>query len=1277
MKIQTTSGVVGGLALGATLWLALQPAPNRAAPGSGVEPRMNGGAARAGISKPGTTNYRSPCADISDVLLLSLGLNSDGPCHPSPAGPKESTTRPAESQRQSKDAAKGAAGSLGLKFIIATLPDPLHTHLALMFDRMTDVIEDATSDEQYSYEASWLPWDDKEEPRTYSYLKDQDIVSDRADEREKQPGILIFRDTAKPAAGNPDPSHAPYKGALVVFVVGEDPTRGIHVDQFRYALAWIDALHERTQSTGVALLGPTFSGSFPSLAKLLSEDAAFFNQPNGAATPPLAIYTGTANSQSQIESFKDTLGADSKLKQVSITFHPFLELDEVGLARLYGLLQHNNGCIPVALLSEDETAFGGGTNQSREVECSQGVNVLRLSYPRDISRLRAAYQSNSIFDTPQARQNQGAVRVRLPTNLADPEGIGHDTIQSYAGDQGPLSEEAYMLGVVKAMQEHRSEYVILRSTNPFDQLFLAEYLKRAAPDVQIVIDDADRLFERESSSAGILGSLSLSSYPLLEMERNRVGESMSNYGHRSFDSDYSEGTYIALRFLLHTATFSRVVHDPCQLPVWPVPGNSVSASVNAFPALPAGCTGIPDYGTPSWMKPADCDTSAATTKQCEPFERPATWLSVLARDGYWPLAAMNEETIKGGPDVAREDLAIRIPVGLSLFWFVVTIFVGFHFWCCSCASFTKKPAFRAHFAGPDDEKHTLLVSLGSLFLAFLVLFIGWGCGLWDGSSAMLPHPWPLRAVLAIECFVALAASWANLARIESVARSSQMTPDSGSTRYGALVQRLAIVVYTGTGIFSFALIFVGPLETILLPANRLFTYYRSMSIFNGVSPIAPFLALAMGMYGWFWYSLHGLALFGPDRPRLPARSDLELQTPAAYARKHQKQTEYLRMFSREDAGDITERRAKPFAAEPLVWGAMLFVLLAVLWWILFSFSTTATERIRSLGPARYVTVFIPCLAGCAVITLVETAQLLLTWFKLRELLRFLDRTALRRTLKAMSGFSWGSVWTMSGNVLDVRYKLLSRQLETLQHTRNDLDNLTYRDVSNAEDAARFQEAADAIDEAIGKARRFAGCYAEEYNNRNAGNFRLLQDYQESAARTGGLLLAHFLLGEWRKEEQSLIAEDGTSKDDHETAPPLSKKPYVRNAEEFVCLCYLGFAQNVLGRIRTIVLAVLLLFVSATLAVSCYPFAPRQGLVGAMILLFLLLGGPIWYVYAQMHRDSTLSNLTNTKPGELGLDFWLKLAAYGAAPALSLLATVFPEITNFIFSWIQPGLQAFK
>jgi hypothetical protein len=112
-----------------------------------------------------------------------------------------------------------------------------------------------------------------------------------------------------------------------------------------------------------------------------------------------------------------------------------------------------------------------------------------------------------------------------------------------------------------------------------------------------------------------------------------------------------------------------------------------------------------------------------------------------------------------------------------------------------------------------------------------------------------------------------------------------------------------------------------PVQSFLLPANRLFAYYRGMYLFSGVSPVAPFLALTIGMYCWFWYSLHGQALFGPDRPRLPVKSDLEFPDSLDY----EKRAKYLKMFSREDA-EIIECTAKPLAKEVLAFAFVLLVL---------------------------------------------------------------------------------------------------------------------------------------------------------------------------------------------------------------------------------------------------------------------------------------------------------------------------------------------------------------
>jgi hypothetical protein len=61
----------------------------------------------------------------------------------------------------------------------------------------------------------------------------------------------------------------------------------------------------------------------------------------------------------------------------------------------------------------------------------------------------------------------------------------------------------------------------------------------------------------------------------------------------------------------------------------------------------------------------------------------------------------------------------------------------------------------------------------------------------------------------------------------------------------------------------------------------------------------------------------------------------------------------------------------------------------------------------------------------------------------------------------------------------------------------------------------------------------------------------------------------------------------------------------------------------------------------------------------------------------MSRDATLSHITNTLPGRLGMDFWVRLAAFGIGPLIGLLTTLFPSITDFVFSWLEPGAQALK
>src|SRR5450755_1905427 len=61
----------------------------------------------------------------------------------------------------------------------------------------------------------------------------------------------------------------PEKGTLVIFVVGETPTAGVNPKQFQFARAYMKALGNPTK---VRIDGPTFSGSFDSLAELILQD---------------------------------------------------------------------------------------------------------------------------------------------------------------------------------------------------------------------------------------------------------------------------------------------------------------------------------------------------------------------------------------------------------------------------------------------------------------------------------------------------------------------------------------------------------------------------------------------------------------------------------------------------------------------------------------------------------------------------------------------------------------------------------------------------------------------------------------------------------------------------------------------------------------------------------------------------------------------------------------------------------------------------------------------
>lgn len=163
-----------------------------------------------------------------------------------------------------------------LEFLIATVPDPLHTRLSLFTDASLEAIEKAAFQARWELATQWLPWYDNPNP-------DEKAPKERRDQRreihiqEKQPGLLIFR-------------HEDNR-VLFIFLAGETPTAGINGYQFRAARAYMRAFGDRKD---VRIQGPTFSGSFFSLTQLIHSDQESTVTKDGDKVS-YVVRTGTAS----------------------------------------------------------------------------------------------------------------------------------------------------------------------------------------------------------------------------------------------------------------------------------------------------------------------------------------------------------------------------------------------------------------------------------------------------------------------------------------------------------------------------------------------------------------------------------------------------------------------------------------------------------------------------------------------------------------------------------------------------------------------------------------------------------------------------------------------------------------------------------------------------------------------------------------------------------------------------------------------------------------------
>jgi len=1114
-------------------------------------------------------------------------------------------------------------------FIIALVPDPVHTHLALVFDRTIDVIEEAVQDEGYIFDRALTPWDRKAHPDPDDYesrLEGEEYQKGR----EELPGLIAF--------------HGDSEGKwLFVLVVAETPTSGVREKQFENAIGMISSATgvdigagwkvNLQKEPGLRILGPTFSGSLHSLRKLLTCGTDIAPK---RCYPLVSIHSGTVSSRDAILSFDE----DEQIQRFNIHFVSLHESDDVMIDRFVEFLtgrsyERNERGLgyatrDVAILSEDETTYGRWNGPESKRDCNteaaasdQGC-ILKLNFPREISQLRAAYQ-DSLTTTPPTSQGRSTPGGTLPPNFSVP-GSDDDTVTPYSAKQMPLSQESVLLAIVSELQKHKIKFVILRATDPLDTLFLSQFLRSAYPQGRVVTIEADLLFRRVASDPQLHGVLALSTYSLAPKANHFFRTFENQYEERIFPSSLQVGTYNATRSLL-TAWVDRNVGKDCK------ERDNAGADcrhelVSHQAAKDKQDPQLYQYG---WLR--ECER-----ENCQPkYDAPPARLLALGRDDYWPIAAL------GPYGKERPTTLPRVATQIAKHWdkpeipnswrvmelIVIVLLVGpfcVVVWRSSVFAGWQMNAALAP-ALPDARSTVVLVMGSTLVLILLIL-------LWPYVKYADPYSHRLDHVL-LWCAAGVVFLF-TLADL--VSRALLAKRQSPSARWRSWI--LVLLFVTVSAFFSYGVRFGQPHDD---PAFRVrFAMLRATQLTSGLSFIMPtvfFLAV------WLWWAYEvggGFVLLDGRRPRLPIGMESERV---------------------KRLGESSALRSA-FELEPkqsLAYLLLLAGVIYVVWWLGDHYHPLMTLERPDLAWFMWLLLYLA--VGGVVAT---TFRLLTIWPNVRRLLAGLDSQPLREGFKPL-GLAWKPIWKLGAGSLDELQRVFSRKEEALEWARNTLTikvNCSDQGWRTANDRAdqEWKETKRLVQECL----RLPLRYSINWWRRRKLEVEIIQQLskmQKAMAEVAGFAL-DYLAWAWSVQKEPAAWEG---------LPGVNEN--VRACERFVCLVFASFLRAMLVRIRTMIAAIGWMYVFLLIGITLYPFEPKSFIQVVLVILLVVIVLAVGTVFVQIHRDPVLSDLTDTTPGQLGTDFWIRIVSFTAVPLLTLLASQFPSINRFIYSWLQPGLQA--
>jgi hypothetical protein len=1097
--------------------------------------------------------------------------------------------------------------------IIATAPDPVHSHLSLGFDRTIEALQLSGESMWYEMDQYWLPWQPKL-PGTASTQQDQDNS-----EKEKQPGLLMFRWNG--------PADDSVPKVLYVFLVAETSTTGINGTQFRNAVQYVQQVCSEAGTSAIGcsndkhivVMGPSFSGSLASLRQLsdfvpvLTANRPYFDAFSGTLSSGCAIKTQGLPTQhyppgellrcseNNIPSPPAHLTLQSLVVDSETVVRSFLVTLKINNA-----IQCGDGkSSQVAILSEAATTYGNaaGAMKAQANQCSYAD----FRYPREISSLRNASASSeppAVGSQPTSASDGPAY---LPFTLADQQPNSSDEPPDFSQTQGPLSKEAVMMKYAADLRRGGYKYVGIIGSNVVDVLFIARFLRSACPDVRLFILDSDLLFERDGDDAPYIGTLAVTTYPLigrnldwtLPQQPKATDFSQPSQPRFPFSDQFQEGQYNASILAMRKA----LVSDAGILMEVDGPFTAGSASFKPESSI------LP------------------------------LWLTVVGTGGYWPVQIIIPQSPKGEqssrPQMQQQDF--------SAAWQVVTISLVALAFLLSLILLTVKPnaTWLSDFSliNAAPAQRFLFINVVSVSLAFalsILITSAWKFGLNAGA-----YVWVIK-VAALWAIGALIFSCLVLAlHLEKLRREEKWY---GGNR-----------AYFVNGLFSAAVWMIGAAGAYIwwglhyddASHYGFFFGYRSVHLATGVSPLTPMLLLLFAVFLWGMFEVWRLRFSDTVRPRLnpdQLNSDEPDDSPEAMI-----------------ANSINR-----FFLSPMY--VFIFILTFGAWLLsLHPKSPFGLFEKNNFGQLYEVLL-------CFVVALMITSGLRLvqTWSQLYRFLQKLERSPIGPAFSRLSrskGINWSSIWLSSGRKEE--WTRMAQSFEAMEQIK------------------RCEECPDLkLDEHI-KASLDKRDEIRDAAKSTAGRFPFLEKLFSELQNSFAVVLndvLNILEKHWKECRPEPTASDKPVSSDKsvvcccrnqvDPGPDPELKKW-RLMEEYVALRLVAFIRGVLEHIRLWLIFQAAVFSLVLLSLNVYSFEPHKSLLWSFTTAFAVIGMFAIGVLMQIDRNHVISRITGTEPNKLEPGFYLRIAMLGAVPLLTLLATHFPSIGNYLMSLLQPGMEALK